>query len=169
MDRRMIWVLKSPHKHWYNCQGRVGEGHHVPKVSCFSSFHPFYPTDYPPLPWDHYPHFNSRPICPPSSDYAPPLLCYLDPLLHFNSRYWLENFHDLFPVPRNPLLPFPATFNLITGFLSVPEWARSYRDNRGASGFTNTLPRGDIIHEARCVHFSNIGSPQGVCLTSFTL
>lgn len=99
-------------------------------------------TDYTPLPHcPQYPPPTTGQFVPPAWLPPPLLPRYLAPLLHFNGRYWLENFHDLSAIPQKSLLPFPATFNLITGFLQRFKGGPSQGDNGRASGFTNTLPR----------------------------
>lgn len=93
----------------------------------------------PSLLHDHSP--TTGQFVPPA--WLPPslLLCYLASFLHFNGRYWLGNFHKVFASPQKSLLPFPAAFNLITGFLQLFRGGQSQEHNSRPSGFTNTLPR----------------------------
>lgn len=135
------WTLQPTpisSQRWYNWQGRTEQGCHL-----WSSTGFFFPhcTYSPPLyvhqlhsppSLSHYPPVTAGQFVHPAWLPPPLLLRYLAPLLHFNGRYWLENFHNPFAVSRLRPLPFPATFNLITGFPKL---------FRGAS------PRGTIAEQ----------------------
>lgn len=95
---------------------------------------------YSPPSLSHYPPPTTGQFVRPAWLPPPLLLRYLAPLLHFNGRYWLENFHDLFAIPQNSPLPFPATFNLITGFLQLFRGGQPQEDNSRPCGFPDTLP-----------------------------
>lgn len=146
---RPRWTLHSApisSQRWYNCQGRMGQGHRLWSSSVSSFSHctyslPLYPPLlYPPPSLSHYPPPTTGQFVRPAWLPPPLLLRYLAPFLHFNGRYWLENFHDPFAIPQKSPLPFPATFNLITGFLQLFRGGQSQEDNGRPSGFTNTLP-----------------------------
>lgn len=123
----------------------MGQGHRLWSSSVSSFTHCTYslPLDpqwlYSPPSLSHYPPPTTGQFVRPAWLPPPLLLRYLAPL-HFNGRYWLENFHDLFAIPQKSLLPFPAIFNLITGFLQLFRGGQSQEDNSRPSGFTNTLP-----------------------------
>lgn len=148
-DLKPRWTLQPApisSQRWYNCQGRMGQGHR-PLSSLVSSFsHCTYSLPlcagwlYFPPSLSHYPPPTAGQFVHPAWLPPPLLLRYLAPRLHFNGRYWLEKFQDLFAIPQKSPLPFPATFNLITGFLQLFRGGWSQEDNSRPSGFTNTLP-----------------------------
>lgn len=85
---------------------------------------------------------NNRPICPSSLAPASPPAALFSPS---SALQWQVLIREL-PRPlryfsKIPPLPFPATFNLITGFLQLFRGGQSQEDNSRPSGFTNTLPR----------------------------
>ena len=85
-------------------------------------------TDYSPLPhWSHYPPTTGQ-FVPPAWLPPPLLLRYLAPLLHFNGRYWLENFHNLFAIPqKNPSSPSQQPLIWLQAFCSFSEEASPRR------------------------------------------
>lgn len=142
------WTLQPApisSQRWYNWQGRTEQGRHLwsSTVSsfphCTYSFPLYVHRLHSPPSLFHYPPVTAGQFVHPAWLPPPLLLRYLARLLHFNGRYWLENFHDLFAIPCLKPLPFPATFNLITGFLKLFRGGRSQEDNSRTSGFTNTL------------------------------
>lgn len=123
----------------------MGQGRRLWTSSASSFSHCTYSVPLYP-PWlstppslSHYPPPTTGQFVRPAWLPPPLLLRYLAPFLHFNGRYWLENFHDPFAVPQKSPLPIPATFNLITGFLQPFRGGQTRQDNGRPSGFTNTL------------------------------
>lgn len=115
------WTLQPApisSQRWYNCQGRMGQGHRLWSSSVSSFSHCTYSLPlytrwlYSPPSLSHYPPPTTGQFVPPAWLPPPLLLRYLAPLLHFNGRYWLENFHDLFAIPRKKSPPPPLPSNL---------------------------------------------------------
>lgn len=144
------WTLRSApisSQRWYNCRGRMGRGRRRRLWSSSLSYFSHCTSCVPLCPrWlssppslSHYPAPTTGQFVRPAWLPPPLLLRYLGPFLHFNGRYWLENFHDPFCYSSSAPLPVPATFNLITGFLQPLRGGPTQEDNGRASGFTNTL------------------------------
>lgn len=140
-------LLQSAHKGDIIASARWDKAHCLWSSSVSSFSHCTYSLPlnthwlYSPPSLSYYPPPTTGQFVPPAWLPPPLLLRYLAPLLHFNGRYWLENFHDLFAISQKSPLPFPATFNLITGFLQLFRGGQSQEDNSRPSGFTNTLAR----------------------------
>lgn len=130
------WTLQPApisSQRWYNCQGRMGQGHRLWSSSVSSFSHctyslPLYtPWLYSPPSLSHYPPPTTGQFVPPAWLPPPLLLRYLAPLLHFNGRYWLENFHDLFAIPQNPSSPSQQPLIWLQAFCSFSEEASPRR------------------------------------------
>lgn len=141
-----IWTLQPApisSQRWYNWQGRTEQGRHLWSSTGSSFPHCTYSL---PLyvhqlhsPPSHYPPVTAGQFVHPAWLPPPLLLRYLAPFLHLNGRYWLKDFHDPVAIPCLRPLPFPATFNLITGFPKLFRGGQSQENNSRTSGFANTL------------------------------
>lgn len=146
--REPRWTLQPApisSQRWYNWQGRTEQGRHLWSSTGSSFPHCAYSLSlyvhrlHSPPSLSHYPPVTAGQFVHPAWLPPPLLLRYLAPLLLFNGRYWLENFHDPFAIPCLRPLPFPATFNLITGFPKLFRGGQSQENNSRTSGFANTL------------------------------
>lgn len=132
------WTLHSApisSQRWYNCRGRMGRGRRrrlwSSSLSSFShctSCVPLCPRwlSSPPS-LSHYPAPTTGQFVRPAWLPPPLLLRYLAPFLHFNGRYWLENFHDPFAIPPMPPSPSQQPLIWLQAFRSLSEEARPRR------------------------------------------
>lgn len=131
---------------WYNCRGGMERGHRLwsSSVSSFSlctySLQLRTHWLYSPPSLFHYPPPTTGQFVPPARLPPPPAVLF-SPSSALQWQVLVRELPQPLRYSSKSLLPFPATFNLITGLLQLFRGGQSQEDNSKPSGFTNTLPR----------------------------